>query len=69
MADQNTPPKEVRRSISVTTVRGYKCASCGAETKIYGDGPAPTSCIDCGAPNPVQAYKNIVKTTTEVLVV
>lgn len=67
MTDAPTTPKEVRRKMSQTTVAGYKCAACGTETVTH-DGSTPSVCLDCGAPNPTLAWKNLVKDTTEVFV-
>lgn len=65
MAD---PIKQVRRKMSVATVTGFKCAVCQTETVTY-DGSVPPVCLDCGTPDPKQAWKNVVKDTTEVSVV
>ncbi len=65
MADQI---KSIRRKISITTISGYRCAVCQTETVTH-DGTVATVCLDCGAPNPVLAWKNIVKDTTEVEVI
>jgi hypothetical protein len=59
------PIKGVRRKMSVTTVSGFRCATCGVET-VTNDGLVPAVCLDCGAPNPVMAWKNLVKSQTEV---
>lgn len=62
MAD---PIKSVRRKMSVATVSGFNCKTCGTDTVTY-DGSVPPVCLDCGTANPVMAWKNIVKDTTEV---
>lgn len=60
-----TSIKTIRRKMQVVLVQGFKCSTCGTETVTH-DGSTPTVCLDCGASTLTQAWKNIVKDTTEV---
>lgn len=60
--------KSIRRKMSVVPIAGYRCGTCQTETVTH-DGSVPPVCLDCGTANPVFAWKNIVKDTTEVEVI
>lgn len=68
MADQ-TKTNIIRQKMSRALVTGFKCATCLVETVIYGNDPAPTTCLNCGTAKPVQKWKNLIINTTTVEVV
>lgn len=56
--------KIINQSMSAELQTGYKCEVCNVVNVVWGDKPAPTSCIACGDPKGfTKVWSHILRTT------